>query len=62
MADIQRLVEIAALDILGLENSIARAKALLYAAQVAGKLLEVGVLEERAASLEAFVQQQRNPA
>ena len=62
VADIQRLVEIAALDILGLENSIARARALLYAAQVAGKLLEVGVLEERAASLEAFVQQQRNPA
>lgn len=62
VADIQRLVEIAALDILGLENSIARARALLYAAQVEGKLLEVGVLEERVASLEAFVQNQRSLA
>ena len=50
---IRRLVEIAAMDTLGLENSIARARALAYLAQVAVRLLEVAELEERVTALEA---------
>ena len=44
---IRRLVEIAVVDTLGLENSIARARTLAYLAQAATKLLEVGELEQR---------------
>ncbi len=44
-----------ALDTLGLENSIARARTLGYLVGVAAKLLEVGELEERLAYLEAAV-------
>jgi hypothetical protein len=50
---IRRLVEIAAIDSLGLENSIARSRTLISAALAAAKLLEVGELEERIAALEA---------
>ena len=53
---IRRLVEIAAIDTLGLENSIARSRALAYLAQVGVKLLEVGELEERVAALERRAQ------
>ena len=42
-----RLLVIASLDTLGLENSIARARTLGYLVGVAGKLLETGELEER---------------
>lgn len=52
---IRRLVEIAVLDALGLDNSIARSRALGYLAQVALKTLEVGELEERLQTLEAAV-------
>ena len=55
VADIRRLLEIAALDVLGLENSIARARTLAYLAVAATKLLEVGELEHRVAALEAAV-------
>ena len=48
---IQRLLEIATLDTLALENSIARA--LTYICQTALKCLEVGELEERLSRLEA---------
>src|SRR3569833_3090670 len=41
--EIRRLLEIATLDTLGLENSIGRARALIAAAQAAAKLLETGV-------------------
>ncbi|MCZ7537527.1 MAG: hypothetical protein M5T61_17560 [Acidimicrobiia bacterium] len=50
---IRRLVEIAALDALGLENSIARGRLLISAALAGAKLLEVGELEARLAVLEA---------
>ncbi len=53
--DIRRLLEVAALDVLGLENSIARARTLAYLAITAIKLLEVGELEERLNALEAAV-------
>jgi len=56
VADIRRLLEVAVLDTLGLENSIARARTLAYLATTAIKLLEVGELEQRLAHLESAVQ------
>ena len=53
VGDLWRLLVIASLDTLGLENSIARARTLGYLVGVAGKLLETGELEERLAALEA---------
>jgi hypothetical protein len=52
VADIRRLLEIAVVDTLGLESSIARSRALAYLAQMALKALEVGELEERVRALE----------
>lgn len=49
---IQRLVEVAVLDTLGLENSVARNRTLAYLAQTAVKLFEARRLEERVAELE----------
>ena len=60
VTDIRRLLEIAVLDTLGLENSIARARTLAYLAMTAIKLLEVGELEQRIASLEAAVNGQKS--
>src|SRR5688572_3409343 len=48
---IRRLLEIATLDTLGLDNSISRARTLIAAAQAAAKLLETGELETRIAVL-----------
>jgi hypothetical protein len=56
---IRRLVEIAVLDVLGLDNSIGRARTLLAAAREATHLLEVGELEERVRLLELAVLHQR---
>ena len=50
--DIRRVLEIAILDTLGLENSIARARALIAGALAAAKLVEVGELEDRVQRLE----------
>lgn len=44
---IRRLVEVAVIDTLSIENSISRARTLAYLAQTATKLLEVGELEDR---------------
>jgi len=52
---IGRIIEIATLDALGLENSIARCRVLIAAALAASRLLEVGELEARLAALEAAV-------
>ena len=52
VTQVRRLLEIAVLDTLGLENSIARSRTLAYLALVALKALEVGKLEERLAALE----------
>ncbi len=60
VADIRRLLEIAVLDTLGLENSIARARTLAYLATTAIKLLESGEFEERLASLESPIHGQRS--
>ena len=55
VADIRRLIEIAVLDTLGLENSVARSRTLAYLAQVALRALETGELESRVAMLETAV-------
>lgn len=51
--DLFRVVEIVVFDLLGLENGIARARALLHSVVVSAKLLEVGDLEDRIAALES---------
>jgi len=51
--EIRRLVEVAAFDALGLENSINRIRALGYLAQVATTLLEKGEMDERLNAVEA---------
>ena len=53
---IRRLVEIAVVDALGLENSIARARTLAYLAQTAAKLLELGELEDRLHEVETALE------
>jgi hypothetical protein len=53
--DIRRLLEVATIDTLSLENSVARSRTLAYLAQTALKCLELGDLEERLALLEAAV-------
>jgi hypothetical protein len=55
VGQVRRLLEIAALDALGLENSVARSRTLAYLAQVSVKLLEVGELAERIEALERIV-------
>jgi hypothetical protein len=52
---IRRLLEIAALDTLSLENSVARSRTLAYLAQIALKALEVGEFEERLARIEKAI-------
>ena len=60
VVDIRRRLVVAVLDTLGLENSIARNRTLAYLATSAIKLLEVGELEDRLASLEAAVHGQNS--
>ena len=51
--EIRRLIEVAAFDALGLDNSINRVRALAYLAQVASTLLEKGEMDERLQAIEA---------
>jgi hypothetical protein len=51
--DIRRLVEVAVIDTLILENSLPRARTLAHLAQIALRLLEKGEFEERLEALEA---------
>jgi hypothetical protein len=53
VTEITRLLEIAVMDALGLDNSVARVRALIAAALAAARLLEVGEQEERLAAIEA---------
>ena len=55
---IRRVILIAVLDTLGLENSLARNRTLISGGLAAAKLLETGELEERIAALEAAVAHQ----
>ena len=57
IADIRRILDIAAVDVLGLDNGVARIRAMIALALAATKLLEVGELEERLKTLEAAVLQ-----
>jgi hypothetical protein len=50
---IRRLLEVAVMDALGLENSIARTRVLVACAMAAARLLEVGELEARLEAIEA---------
>jgi hypothetical protein len=52
---IRRIIEIATIDVLGLENSIARARVLIAAAMAATRLLEAGDFEARLEAVEAAV-------
>jgi hypothetical protein len=56
VGQVRRLLEIAVLDTLSLENSIARSRTLAYLAQVGLKTLEAGEFEERLGALEKTVQ------
>jgi hypothetical protein len=49
---IQRIVEIAILDTLAMENSLARNRTLAYLVMVALRTLEVGAIEDRVTALE----------
>lgn len=53
---IRRLVEVAALDTLGLENGVNRNRTLGSLAQTAAKLLETGELESRLEALESVLE------
>jgi len=55
VSGIRRLVEVAVLDTLGMENSMSRNRTLAYLAQVALRTLEVGDLEKRISVLEQAV-------
>ncbi len=55
VGQIRRLIEIAVLDTLGLENSIARSRTLAYLSGIALKVLEVGDFQERLQALEAAI-------
>ncbi len=52
---IRRLLEIAAVDVLSAEPSIAKARTLVYVAMAAARLHETGELEQRLAALEAII-------
>jgi hypothetical protein len=60
--DIRRLVEVAAVDTLGLENSVARSRTLAYLAQTARQLLETGEIEERQAAVESVIERRKKAA
>jgi hypothetical protein len=62
VAGIRRLLEIVVTDGLGLENSIARLRALISTAVTATNLLKVGELEDRVAALEAAQRRGADPA
>jgi hypothetical protein len=57
--EIRRIVLIAVLDALSLENSMSRARTLAYLAQVALRMLEVGEIEERVAALEELAKMKK---
>ena len=59
--EIRRIVEIVVTDLLGAENTVARARTLLSAAQVAAKLLETGELEDRIEAIESVMEQRPKP-
>ena len=59
VAAIRRILDIAVLDTLGLDNSLARSRTLIAAVQAATRLLEAGELETRISALEAALEDRR---
>jgi hypothetical protein len=57
---IRRVLEIATIDTLGLDNSVARSRTLISAVIAAAKLLETGEFETRLTVLEQAVASPRN--
>src|SRR5688500_10255382 len=55
VSDIRRVLMVAAVDALGLENSVPRVRALIAVVMAGTKLLETGELEQRIDALEAAV-------
>jgi hypothetical protein len=53
---IRRVLEVAIIDALGLENSLNRSRVLIAAAAAAGRLLEAAELAERVAALESALE------
>jgi len=53
--DVRRLLEIAVMDTLGLENSVARSRATAYLSQTALKVFEFRDFDERLKSLESLM-------
>jgi hypothetical protein len=49
---IRRLIEVAVIDTLSLENSVSRSRAIAYLAHTAAQLLEAGELEQRLERIE----------
>jgi hypothetical protein len=62
VSKIRRLLEIAVVDTLTLESSIARSRALAYLVQMVLKALDVGELESRIAILESYIEEWRGNA
>jgi hypothetical protein len=58
---LRRLLEVAAIDLLALDNGIARGRAIIALVLAGAKLLETGELEERIAALEAAKHQHEEP-
>ncbi len=56
VTDLRRILEIATTDALGLENSVARVRALTAIVTVGSKLLETGELEARLEALESVME------
>ena len=54
---IRRILEIATCDVLGLDNSVARARVLIAAALAALRLFEVGELQARVGAIEVALHQ-----
>jgi hypothetical protein len=59
---LQRVLAIALLDTLGMDNSLNRSRTLGYLVGIGTKLRQEGETEERLRALEAAVQGQRTPA
>jgi hypothetical protein len=55
VTQIRRLLEVAVVDTLGLESSIARSRTLAYLAQTALKALQVGEIEDRVRTIESVL-------
>jgi len=60
LREVQRILEVAVVDTLGLENSPARSRTLGYLASLSLKTLEIGELEERVAALERLLSERES--